>query len=111
MIHKIRIMKPAQTELRETHRYIADELRNPAAAARRIALIDKAIQSLRENPTRFPLVRDAYLASKGYRMLVAKSHLIFFIVREEMRVVSVMRVLYGRRDWIRLLRPETDFFT
>jgi len=108
MIYKIRIMKPAQDEMRETYRYIADELNNPVAARRRLSLIDEAIQSLKENPGRFPLVRDDYLASKGYRMIVVKNHLVFFIVREKERAVSVMRVLYGRRDWMRLLRVEAE---
>jgi len=65
MTYKIRIMKPAQDEMRETYRYIAEELNNPIAAERRLSLIDGAIQSLKENPGRIALVRDDYLASKG----------------------------------------------
>ena len=106
MTYKIRIMKPAQVDMWETYRYIADELNHPAAAQRRLSLIDSAIVSLKENPGRFPLVRDDYLASKGYRMVVAKNHLVFFVVRESEKAVSVMRVLYGRRDWMRLLKVE-----
>jgi len=106
MTYKIRIMQPAQDEMRDTYRYIADELSNPIAAERRLSLIDDAILSLKEDPGRFPLVRDDYLASKGYRMIVVKNHLVFFIVREKENAVSVMRVLYGRRDWMRLLKVE-----
>jgi plasmid stabilization system protein ParE len=110
-MYKIRITNPAQIEMREIYRHIADELHNPIAAASRISLIDSAIQSLRENPARFALVRDDYLASKGYRMTVVKNHLVFFIVRENERAVSVMRVLYGRRDWVRLIKFETERLT
>ena len=106
MSYKIRIVKPAQLEMREIYRYIAKELQNPDAAARHIALIDAAIVDLKENPARYPLVRDAYLASRGYRMVAVKKHLIFFIVRENERAVLVMRVLCGRRDWMRLLEEE-----
>jgi plasmid stabilization system protein ParE len=101
-------MKPAQIEMREIYRYIADELHNPIAAARRISLIDDAIQSLKNDPARFTLVRDSYLASKGYRLIVANNHLVFFIIRENECAVSVMRILYGRRDWMRLLKIETE---
>ncbi|MCL1874135.1 MAG: type II toxin-antitoxin system RelE/ParE family toxin [Clostridiales bacterium] len=107
LIYRIRIMKPAQADMHGIYRHIAGNLQNPAAAARRISLIDEKIQSLKENPARIPLVRDEYLASKGYRMIIAKSHLIFFIIREK-AVVSVMRVLYGRRDWMRILRVEAE---
>ena len=75
---------------------------------RRITLIDEAVQSLKENPARFPLVQDDYLASKGYRLVPVKNHLVFYIIRENLCAVSVMRVLYGRRDWKRLLKVETE---
>ena len=105
MIYNIHIMDAAKAEMREIYNHIAGELNQPAAA-RRISLIEAAIQSLKENPASRALVRDTYLASKGYRMIVVKSHLVFCIVREEERAVSVMRILYGRRDWMRLLRAD-----
>jgi len=42
-------------------------------------------------------------------MIVVKNPLVFFIVREKEKAVSVMRVLYGRRDWIRLLKAEAAY--
>jgi len=104
MIYKIRITTPAQTEMRETYFYIAEQLCNPTAAERLISQIVDAIQSLSERPGRYPLVSDQYLASKGYRKIVVRNHLVFFIVREKEQTVSVMRVLYGRRDWMNLLK-------
>ena len=104
MIYKLRIMRAAQNDMRKAYLYIAKDLQNPAAASRRIGLIDKAIQSLKEQPSRCPLVQDDYLASKGYRMMIVKNHLVFFIVRENIKTVSIMRVLYGRRDWQQLLK-------
>ena len=103
MTYTIRIMKPAQIEMQETYRYIADELSNPEAAKRLILDIDEAIIGLKTNPMRFALVPDRYLSSKGFRKVVVRNYLVFFIVREEEKVVSVMRVLYGRRDWLTLL--------
>jgi len=94
--------------MRGIYRYIAEELYNPKAATQRIALIDKAIQSLKKNPYLYPLVGDVYLASKGYRMIVAKKHLVFYIIREEIKAVSVMRVLYARRNWLHILKVEAD---
>jgi len=106
MTYKIRITKPAQNEMHEIYFYIAEQLRNPIAAKRLISQIDDAIQSLKQNPKRFPQVSDAYLASKGYHRIVVKNHLVFFIVREKEQVVSVMRILYGRRDWMNLLNDN-----
>ena len=41
-------------------------------------------------------------------MIVVKTHLIFFVIREEIKTVSIMRVLYGRRDWLRILKVEAE---
>jgi len=108
MIYHVRIVTLAQADMRDIYIYIAETLQNPAAAVRRIALIDKTILSLKNNPDRIPLVRNNYLASKGYRMTIAKNHLVFFIIREDEKIVSIMRVLYGRRDWMRVLKVEHE---
>jgi len=113
MSYKVRIVKPAQTDMREIYKYIADDLQNPSAAERRISLIDEKILELETIPTRYPLVPDKYLASKGFRMAAAKTHLIFFVIREgnDPKIVSIMRILYCRRDWARILKhdPISDF--
>jgi len=106
MTYKIRILRQAQVEMREIQQYIAVNLDNPTAAKRRTDLIDKTIVSLRQNPKCFPLVRDDYLAAKGVRMAIAKNHLVFYVVREEIGTVSILRVLSARRDWQNLLRKE-----
>ena len=103
MIFLLKITQPAQDDLRGIYRYISEDLKNQTAASRQILQIDQKIQSLKKRPERYPLVRDSYLASKGFRMIVVKNYLVFFIVRKETNSVSVMRVLFGRRDWLRIL--------
>jgi len=107
-MYSIRIVKPAQTDMREIYRYINDEWNDPIAAATRINLINDGIQALKTMPGKFPLVRDSYLASKGFRAIPVKNHLVFFIIREETKMVYVMRVLYARRDWARVLKVDVD---
>ncbi|MCL2508448.1 MAG: type II toxin-antitoxin system RelE/ParE family toxin [Oscillospiraceae bacterium] len=64
---------------------------------------------MKENPGRFALVSDAYLASKGYRKITVRNHLVFFVIREKEHTVTVIRVLYERRDWMTLLRERTEY--
>ena len=56
---------------------------------------------------------DDYLASKGFRIVVVKNHIVFFVIREELlngpKRVLVMRVLYCRRDWARILKCDTEY--
>ena len=102
-MYDVNIMQSAKNEIHGIYRYIATELDNPTAADRHVSLIQEKISALQENPERYPLVRDKYLAEKGIRYIVVQNYLVFFVVREENKVVSVMRVLYGRRDWLTLL--------
>ena len=111
MSYRVRIVKPARSDIREIRRYIAEDLQNPVAATERINLIDTNIQSLKTMPARFPLVQDAYLASKGFRIVVCEAHLVFFVIEEEAKKVYVMRVIYARRDWARMLRVDADIPT
>lgn len=39
----------------------------------------------------------------GYRKLIVKNYIVFFTIDEPNKVVDVERILYGRRDWLRIL--------
>jgi plasmid stabilization system protein ParE len=106
MKYDVRIMTPAKNDLREIRRYIADEFQNPEAANRRAALLYEKMKSLNENPARFSLVRDKFLSKKGIRLMVVKSQNVFYVIREEQNVVSVIRILNERRNWMRILKEE-----
>jgi len=108
MIYRVRAMQSAQADMREIHRYISEDLQNPDAAVRRIKLLEESIRSLKSMPARFPLVLDNYLASKGFRVMVIKTHLVFYVIREDAQAVSVIRILYIRRDWARLLKIDAQ---
>ncbi|MCL2195720.1 MAG: type II toxin-antitoxin system RelE/ParE family toxin [Oscillospiraceae bacterium] len=105
MSYHIHITGPAKEDMRDIYAYIAYELNSPAAARNRIVAIKQAIAQLKHGSSS-AFVRDDYLSTKGYRMLVARSHLIFYVVHEQTREVFIRRVMYGRRDWQRLLKEE-----
>ncbi|MCL1902964.1 MAG: type II toxin-antitoxin system RelE/ParE family toxin [Oscillospiraceae bacterium] len=109
MNYNIRIMSPAKKDIREIHRYISEEYCNSTAATRRVILIYNKIQSLSQNPARFPLVQDDFLSAKGIRVTSAETQKIFYIIREEIKTVSVIRILHGRRDWLRILKQDDDY--
>ncbi|MCL2637217.1 MAG: type II toxin-antitoxin system RelE/ParE family toxin [Oscillospiraceae bacterium] len=106
MKYKVRIMSRAKSDICDIRQYITDEYKNPQAARRRVLLIQNKIKSLEENPARFPLVRDDLLASNGFRMIVVETQNVFYAIREKENAVSVMRVLHGRRDWVRILKTD-----
>jgi plasmid stabilization system protein ParE len=54
-------------------------------------------------PQKSPAVRDDRLVSMGYRKLLIKNYVVFFTIDEQSQVVNLERILYARRDWLRIL--------
>jgi len=101
--YKVLITQPAIKDLRGISDYIANELKEPSSAKKLVGKIKEAVMSLREMPTRHALVADENLAAQGIRWLMVDNYMIFYVVSEKNKTVVVIRILYGRRDWIYLL--------
>lgn len=80
--------------------YIHDTLMNPTAARRFRIDIDRATVSLSYMPHRCPLVTAKVLEDLNLRNLIMRNHYIFFNINENDMVISVIRVLHVKQDWI-----------
>ena len=101
--YTIEITEPAEHDLKEIVRYIAIELRDSHAAESVMGRIGSAIYGLADMPSRNPLVLDERLSLEGVRKIVIDNYLVFYVVTEGNRTVTIIRVLYSRRDWTNLL--------
>ncbi|MDR1563594.1 MAG: type II toxin-antitoxin system RelE/ParE family toxin [Oscillospiraceae bacterium] len=106
MKYKIQFTGPAKHDLEAVTKYITEELKNKDAAKNLVLLSREAAFSLEEMPSRNALVRDEALAGQGLRLLPVRNYLIFYVVREEAKTVTIERFLYGRRDWMNILKAE-----
>lgn len=98
---KLRINPLAKQDLHDIKEYIAHELDNPIAAVNVITNIMNCYGKLKE----FPLL-GIKLSSKidvptDYRYLICGNYLVFY--KEDNEFVSIYRILYSRRDYIKLL--------
>jgi len=103
MIYQLIISETAEIEMTEIGLYIANELHSPQAAINLLDEIDRQILNLEQMPKRFALVSDERLARLGIRLIPVKNYLIFYLVNEQARTVTIARVLYGKRNWVHLL--------
>jgi len=101
--YRVDVSEPAENDLRDIVRYISAQLNAPINALKMMDTIEKAAASLADMPQRCPLVTDQRLAAMGYRKLIVKNHIVFFTIDETNKVVDVERILYTRRDWLRIL--------
>lgn len=101
--YNIQITEPAEKDLREIGVYISKELLEPETAKKVVSKIAKAVSSLEEMPLRNPLASDERLSHKGIRKVIVDNYIVFYIVTDETKTVTIVRILYGRRYWINLL--------
>jgi len=107
MKFKLIFSKLYHSDLDESHDYISNKLQNRIAADRLIMEAKKKIIEVRNNPAHRPLVNDKYLASLGYRLKVIKNYLLFYIISEDNKHIKIIRFLYGKRDWMNILKEKT----
>lgn len=105
-MYRIEITEPAERDLSKAADYIAHELRNPQAAVDLLDLAEKTLNGLTELPNRHALVGLEGLAEQGIRWIPVGNYLAFYAVRETEEKVSILRFLYGRRDWMNLIKPK-----
>ena len=101
--YRVDVSEPAENDLRDIVRYIFAQFDAPITALKMMDDIEEAVSGLADMPQRCALVTDERLASMGYRKLIIKNYIAFFTIDEKSKVVDVERILYARRDWLRIL--------
>ena len=102
---KIRFTPQAVADLDEIKRYISEELFNPQAAADLLAHIFEKIRTLASLPQTGARLRTDIPILKNYRFIPCKNYIVFY--RTEEKFVSIIRILYARRDYLGLLESDT----
>ena len=101
--YRVILTTQAENDLTEIVEYISEELGAPQAAERFTAALEKTVDNLAFSPRGCPKVRNDRLAAKGYRWIGIKNYVAFYTIDELAKEVWVERILYGRRDWQRIL--------
>lgn len=100
--YKVFMTQSAAQDLKSISSYIAYDLKE-AVAQKLVERIKVSVMSLVKLPLRYNLVSDDNLAAQGFRRIMMDNYIIFYIVSEKDKIVTVVRILYGKRDWIDLL--------
>jgi len=104
---KVNFTTPAEEDLVSTLDYISSILKSPSAAEDMLNEIEEHTKFLAENPFIFPLSKDEELNKQGIRHVRVKNYLLFYTIEEDKELVSIIRIMYARRDWINLLKEDT----
>jgi toxin ParE1/3/4 len=104
MEYKVVLTDTAKQDLREIAFYIAEESKDKGIAKRFVNELREETRRLGTLPNAGALPRDRILKSLGYRYLVHKEYLTFYLVDEQQKKVFVMAIFNGKRDYMRVMR-------
>ena len=97
------ITEPAEYDLIDIEYYIGIELENMSSAERITDGIIAQIEQLADMPKKYKLVDDILLENLGIRMSYFENYNIFFKYSEQEDIVYVLRVLYNKADWKKII--------
>lgn len=102
MTYQIHITKTAERDLVGAADNIEFTLKNPSAADNLLDKAEEKISELSSFPEVHAVVDDPVLSAWGIRFTVINNYLAFFTILGD--TVYVIRFLYGKRDWISILK-------
>ncbi len=100
-MNKMYYSPEALNDLDEIWKYIFEDLQNPTAAQNTVNGILDSIKKLRDFSEIGPPLSSVTEVESDYRFLACGNYLTFYRVKGE--EVYIDRVLYGRRDYLRIL--------
>jgi len=101
---EIKFSPEAINDLQQTKAYITEELCNEQAAVNTAAKITKRIRILANFPESGAPLSSVIDIETDYRFLVCGNYTAFY--RLENNMVYIVRILYGRRNFVQILFGE-----
>ena len=107
MEYRVTLTPQATEQIHQTALYIAQTVREPQTAKRWADLLYKEIAGLNFMPSRYPLTDEEPWHTNGIHKMPVKNFLVYYLIGEENKNVSVTAVIYGRRDQLAALTNMT----
>lgn len=102
-MYKLEYLPIALNDMLGIVKYISQELKNPIAASNLSEEFVKTAESLAEFPYSNPCYTPIKPLKHEYRKTTIKNYLMFYWVYESEKTVTVARVIYGKRDYGKII--------
>ena len=103
MNYKLKFLPLAKKDMTDIVRYISRDLQNPDAANHLAVKFIEAAESLLTFPYAASVYHPIRPLNHEYRKITVQNYMMFFLVTEENKTVTIARVIYAKRDYDRLL--------
>ncbi len=108
MDYKVTLTPQAINQIHEVVTYISQTLQEPEIAKHWAGFLYKEISGLNFMPARYPLMDEEPWRTNGIRKMPVKNFLVYYLINEKSKTVSVTAVIYGRRDQLSALTEFID---
>ena len=98
MTYEVRMTPEAKNDLRSIFEYIAFDLQSAQNAAGQLDRLQKAIMGLEKLPERFRAYEKEPWRSRNLRVMPVDNYLVFYIPDQNVKIVTVIRVMYCGRE-------------
>ncbi len=98
-MYTVRLTSDANNDINQIIVFIHLESKYSDAAISYLDLLEESIISLERFPERGSNPRYKILSNQGYKFLAIKSHLIFYKVDQENKIVTIYRVLHNKSQY------------
>ena len=100
-MNNLHLSEEAQNDLLEIKAYIEEDLLNPSAALATVSRITNSLRILQNHAQAGALLSSIADIESDYRFIVSGNYISFY--RAYGREVYIDRILYARRDYMRIL--------
>ena len=99
--YSIEYSKESKQDLIGIKKYIKYNLQEPEIAQKLILEIRNEINNLKHNPEIYSIIDDDLIKKLEIRKLIVNNYIVFYRIKKEN--IEIVRIMYGRRNWINLL--------
>ena len=89
--------------------HLKHTLKNQYAANKLFRTIEATVENLKLFPNRHPIIDDSLLRLYEIRYVTVNNYLLFYRSIEETKTIYIIRFLYARSDWKRILHNTISY--
>ena len=97
------IMALAEEDLEAIYVYYYKESQEAEVAAKVTGALKESILGLKFMPKSHPMAREPRLRKEGVRKLICGEYVVPFLIDEDKKIVSVIRVFHGKMNYQKYL--------
>lgn len=101
--YKIQFSKDAREDLIDIYSYIKYNLQESTIAKNLVKKIREDIYKLENNPTIYAIIKDEIIKKREIRKIKVNNYIVFYKVEKNNNIVEIVRIMYARRNWTKIL--------